>query len=343
MRGCRKATGPVPRWQCGHRPGAGIRGQMALVLPNLRCPGCGAHLAEQAASLGCGGAAAHAFPIVRGVPVLINDANSVFSVGELAAQQATFFQPTNDGALTRFARRLMPTDGVNVAAAENFAIVRERVLDLSDHPRVLVVGGSIDGAGIAALTAGGRVTLVETDVAWGASVQVICDVHDLPFEDGSFDGVIVQAVLEHVVDPVRAVFELVRVLKPAGIVYAETPFMQQVHGGKYDFTRFTFLGHRRLFRRFEEIASGLCCGPGMALSWSWQYFWTSFATGRRSRRALTFFSRWTSFYFKYADAFLATRPRALDAASGYYFIGKKSERTLTDRELLALYARVDGG
>ena len=38
--------------------------------------------------------------------------------------------------------------------------------------------------------------------------------------------------------------------------------MQPVHMGAYDFTRFTHLGHRRLFRYFEEIRSGIALGPG---------------------------------------------------------------------------------
>ena len=67
-------------------------------------------------------------------------------------------------------------------------------------------------------------------------------------------------------------------LKGRGVVYAETPFMQQVHMGPYDFTRFTHSGHRRLFRRFEEVESGAVCGPGMALAWAYQYFLLSFAT-----------------------------------------------------------------
>ena len=39
-------------------------------------------------------------------------------------------------------------------------------------------------------------------------------------------------------------------------MYAETPFMQQVHEGAYDFTRFTVLGHRCLFKYFEKNDSG---------------------------------------------------------------------------------------
>src|SRR5207244_1565848 len=75
--------------------------------------------------------------------------------------------------------------------------------------------------------------------------------------------------------------EIWRVLKPDGLVCAETPFMQQVHGGCYDFIRFSLLGHRRLFQAFEEVRSGIAVGPGTALAWSWTYFLTSFCgTGR---------------------------------------------------------------
>ena len=70
----------------------------------------------------------------------------------------------------------------------------------------------------------------------------------LPFPDASFDLVIAVAVLEHVADPFRCVAEMRRVLAPSGHVYAVTPFLQPVHMGAYDFTRFTPIGHRRLFR-----------------------------------------------------------------------------------------------
>ena len=83
------------------------------------------------------------------------------------------------------------------------------------------------------------IELVETDVSFGPRTALICDAHNIPFAEGSFDGVVAQAVLEHVLDPYSCVAEIYRVLKPAGLVYVETPFMQQVHMGRYDFTRFT--------------------------------------------------------------------------------------------------------
>src|SRR5512142_97930 len=97
---------------------------------------------------------------------------------------------------------------------------------------------------------------METDVALGPRTQIVCDAHELPFDDHTFDGAVVQAVLPYVPDPIKCVQEIERVLKPAGLAYAETAFMQQVVHGRYDFTRFTHLGLRRLFRRFQEVQSG---------------------------------------------------------------------------------------
>ncbi len=197
--------------------------------------------------------------------------------------------------------------------------------------------GSIVGEGMEALIGHPNIELVESDVSFGPRTTVIGDAHSIPFDDNSFDGVIVQAVLEHVVDPWRCVEEIHRVLKEDGLVYAETPFMQQVHGGCYDFTRFTYLGHRRLFRRFEEIDSGATCGPGMALAWSYRYFLLSFTTSKLWRTMIAVWVRLTSFFLKYIDYLIIDNVGSLDAASGYYFLGKKSDNILDDKELIKLY------
>jgi hypothetical protein len=120
-------------------------------------------------------------------------------------------------------------------------------------------------------------------------------------------------------------------------VYAETPFMQQVHMGRYDFTRFTHLGHRRLFRHFSEIDSGVACGPGMALAWAYEYFLISFTTVQAFRAGLRVFARLTSFFLKYCDYFLVHKPGAFDAASGFWFMGRRSGNALDDRELIQSY------
>ncbi|HWA65746.1 MAG TPA: class I SAM-dependent methyltransferase [Mycobacteriales bacterium] len=48
----------------------------------------------------------------------------------------------------------------------------------------------------------------------------VADVHDLPFNDDSFDVVHAHQVLQHVHDPVRALAEMRRVCRPGGVVAA---------------------------------------------------------------------------------------------------------------------------
>jgi SAM-dependent methyltransferase len=248
----------------------------------------------------------------------------------------------SESKLKKTMRGLIPTINQNITSESNYSRMTHLLFEQSSCPRVLVIGGRILGQGMESIGNNTAIDLVESDVSvsFGTRTMLICDAHDIPFEDGSFDGVIVQAVLEHVADPYRCSEEIYRVLKEQGLVYAETPFMQQVHAGRYDFTRFTHLGHRRLFRRFEEIDSGAACGPGMALAWSYEYFLTSFTTSRILRSLLHVFASLTSFYLKYFDCYLINKPGALDAASAYYFIGRKSERAISDQELIKLYKGV---
>lgn len=274
------------------------------------------------------------YPVVDGIPVLINERNSVFSISDFIQGRDTTLK-LRQSRFSRLAAALTPSISRNVKAERNYKPLARHLR--ATPSRVLVVGGSIVGQGMDGLIENENVEIVETDVSFGPRTMLVCDGHDLPFDDESFDCVIAQAVLEHVMFPQRCVDEIHRVLKPAGMVYAETPFMQQVHLGKYDFTRFTHLGHRVLFRRFEEIESGAMCGPGMALAWSYQYFLLSFSESRYLRSALRTVASMTAFFLKYFDHFLIDNPAALDAASGCYFLGRKSERSMTQKELLQCY------
>jgi SAM-dependent methyltransferase len=166
----------------------------------------------------------------------------------------------------------------------------------------------------------------------------VCDGHDLPFEDATFDAVVCQAVLEHVLDPPRVVAEMHRVLRPGGLLYAEIPFMQQVHEGAYDLTRYTYVGQRRLFRRFDELASGPVCGPAMALAWSVRYLAVTLAgSSARARAVISHLVPLTTFWLPRLDRWLIGRPGAMDAASSIGFLGRWREDPLGDDEIVASY------
>lgn len=313
------------------------------IATSLRCPACRGTLQRKENALlctreGCG----RSFPIVRDIPVVINEDRSVFTISEIAGNRgvegrvAENETPPSAGLKQRLVDSL-PRVSRNRKAAENFAALREELLRLTPNPRVLVVGGGVLGFGMEDFVSDPRIELTESDVFFGSRTNLICDATDLSFADQSFDGVVIQGVLGNVADPFRAIDEIHRVLRPGGLLYAETPFVQQVCLGPYDFTRFSLLGLRRLCRSFEEVRSGAQCGPGMAAAWAYQYLLMSFAQSQRGRAWARVVARLTGFWLLWFDRLVIDRPAALDAASGVFFLGRRSENTLSDRELIGLY------
>src|SRR6266571_5811580 len=302
----------------------------------LSCPACKSKLTKTDARFSCTNPTCNSqFPTVDGVPVLINDNSSLFSIDDFVSHRQTTFDLTSNPIKVSI-KRLLPRLGRNIKGRLNYQELARLLLCQPSNPRVLIIGGSILGEGTEALLRESRVELVETDVSFGPRTQLISDAHDIPFAGETFDAVVVQAVLHCVTEPARCVGEIHRVLKKQGLVYAETSFMQQVVDAPYDFTRLTHLGVRRLFRNFEEIESGVVCGPGMALAWSLQFFMLSFAESKLVRGAIRALCQVGLCWLKYFDYYLAHKPASFDAASGFYFMGRKSEHTLSDRDLVRL-------
>lgn len=294
----------------------------ADLLALVRCPRCRGQL-DQLTCLTC----RTTYPSVNDVPILLDESRSMFR-----AEDVKDGLTGSGSGLGRF----LPRISANLKAAANY----RKLAAALPGPRVLVIGGRILGEGAEALLES-KLDLIETDIALGPRTQIVCDAHALPFADASFDGVVAQAVLEHVIDPARCVAEMHRVLRDDGLVYAETPFMQQVHAGAYDYTRFTHLGHRRLFRAFHEVESGAACGPGMALAWSFTNFLQSFARSKLERRIARLAGHLTTFPLKYLDPLVIDRPGSLDAASAVYFLGRKAKDVLPDKELPRYYRGAD--
>ena len=300
------------------------------------CPYCGKSLNYRQDHIVCKNDLCNkSFPIVGEIPVIINQDKSAFENSDFEIKKKTYFKFDAEGLKVFEAlKKFLPNISHNLAAKKNFSKLENLLMQKTVIPKILIIGAGISGQGIDAILSNKNFIVIESDIAFGPRTSIIADGHCLPFIDGVFDAVICQAVLEHVVDPMLCIAEMYRVLGPDGLIYSETPFMQQVHGGRYDFTRFTYRGHRGVFGNFEEIDSGMTAGPAMAFAWSWVYLLQSFAFGELSKLFLKLIGTLTVFPLKYLDYLLIKLPNSRDAASGFYFLGKKSSKKLSIKEII---------
>jgi predicted SAM-dependent methyltransferase len=91
--------------------------------------------------------------------------------------------------------------------------------------------------------------VINTEIFPYPTTDVVCNGDNLPFKDNSFDVVLSLAVLEHVPNPWVHAEELIRVLKPGGIIYADVPFLQPYHGYPYHYFNMTTAGLKSLFEK----------------------------------------------------------------------------------------------
>lgn len=276
-------------------------------MTSMECPGCGIQ-----------------FESVQQIPVLVDFDKSVLERSK-----------THAAAASLVPRRRGPNgSSLHPQVATN---LNELSTLLPPSSRVLVVGGGDDAHGLARIADRPDLVTITFDIYASALTDFVADAHSIPLPDESVDCVVIQAVLEHVLNPWQVADELFRVVRPGGIVYAETPFMQQVHEGAYDFTRFTESGHRWLFRKFEMIDSGSIGGPILVLAWTSAILLRSLRAPAKVqsavRRLLTWLSRRT-------DKALNRRINA-DSASAVYFMGRKSSGVaeMSPADIIDFYSR----
>ncbi|WP_336810480.1 class I SAM-dependent methyltransferase [Bosea sp. MMO-172] len=82
-------------------------------------------------------------------------------------------------------------------------------------------------------------------------IDYVCDITSIPVQEGEFDAVVCTEVLEHVPDPVGALRELVRVLKPGGLLVVSAPLGCGLHQEPHHYySGFTPWFYRRVFEEF---------------------------------------------------------------------------------------------
>jgi SAM-dependent methyltransferase len=303
----------------------------------LTCPRCGGELTGALANLTCTRESCSRSYWAVGnppKPVLVDPESSVLDIDSALASGGSSPVARGYGGriVSLIVRRLVqPRNRVAERIVVRLAADLLAETKGRSRPLVLVVGGGTIGSGVESLYADPRLDLLAFDVYASDNVQFLADGHQVPLKDGSVDGVLIQAVLEHVLEPQKVVAEIHRVLRTGGLVYANTPFMQHVHEGAYDFTRFTASGHRYLFRNFAVRDSGASSGLGTQLLWSIMYF----ARGIHYRVGQL--AHLLFLWLPKLDGLLDPRV-TIDGACGVFFYGHADTDAIGPKEVISYYS-----
>jgi SAM-dependent methyltransferase len=148
-----------------------------------------------------------------GIPVLISE-RSPLNVAEILAA------------------RIEPQTVDLAVAQKHWQTGKLTDLLASTQGKTLLNFGSGDGGDRRWLEGKGY-DVVTFDVYPGDFTDFICDGHELPFADDSFDTVTSTAVFEHLYNPFQAAREIHRVLKKGGALVGSSAFLEPFHAESY--------------------------------------------------------------------------------------------------------------
>jgi SAM-dependent methyltransferase len=178
-------------------------------------------------------------------------------------------------------------------------------------------------------------TVVNVDIGPFPGVDVVGVAERLPIADGSCEGAVLLAVLEHVADAERTLLELRRILAPGGRVFVDVPFIQGFHASPGDYRRYTEPGLRAEVERlgFEVEASGVAVGPASAAAWIASEFLALLLSGRNggAYRLLRPLTGWLVTPIKFADTWLERHPMAYTIASAVWVRARRTDGPPPDR------------
>jgi SAM-dependent methyltransferase len=188
----------------------------------LRCPECQQGRLKKCRDVSWQCQVCHAeFPIIEGVPAL-------FRLKDLPQ-------------FLKYDSQVVRKRVQNKSDSESWAVLHWHEFGFSDLMPVSKSGNELLAFGIGdgqdrpfLEKLGFRV--IGFDVYRSLHTDMLCDGHNLPFEDASFDVVFSSQVLEHLQEPWRAVGEIARVLKPDGVFVGSVAFLKLYHRSYFHIT-----------------------------------------------------------------------------------------------------------
>jgi SAM-dependent methyltransferase len=131
-----------------------------------------------------------------------------------------------------------------------FSMAGSRVLDLGCGPGHYTRALRAAGAQVIPVDLSPEEFLLEGGPPGG---EIVASGMDLPFADGSFDGLLCSNMIEHTPDPVAVLDEIERILKPGGWAWISWTNWYSPWGG-HDISPFHYLGPRLGLRTYRRVA-----------------------------------------------------------------------------------------
>ena len=249
------------------------------------------------------------YPMVGGVPILLNDREAV---DRYAAQSDKMLAEYRE-----FGAKKSLLAPIKWFTKEDWRNPKATAwMDrLAELPVVIAIGGG---------PARDRERYLNVNIGPFPNVDIVGDALELPFADASVDGVVIQAVLEHLTDPWAALREISRVLKPAGLCLATTPFLQPYHGYPSHWQNFTQAGHALALEKagLTIVDQGVAVGPTYAITTLVADYFLNYAP-RPLRKLLWRAAILFGSLLRPLDRKLVNHPNAHVLASVTYAVGQK--------------------
>lgn len=216
----------------------------------------------------------------------------------------------------------MPT--LNTIPGKTLEGIKQKLFADGAH-KVLNIGcGSMVGCGRRLWTNVNTSNILNVDIENGPGVDMVADAHALPFDDSSFDVVIMQAVIEHLHSPQLAVAEALRVLKHNGYLYLEVPFLQGFHADPYDYQRYTMVGLQNLTEKFSKmIDCNVSVGPFCSIIWIVRDLFSNLTGVAVINQGIRFVISWILAPFRYLDFLVYSTRASKRLACEYYILVQK--------------------